>query len=205
MKELIQKNWWSLALRGLLLVVFGILVLAGVADNVESLMDYLGAMFLVTGIIYLVSGAVFYQRLKNWITLICISVIDIFIGLYVLFNASASQAIFTYIIGGWGILIGIFITILAFSYRKYRVVIMINGIISAILGVVIIANPLEPSAMNLLVGLYTVLLGSVIIYQGFRLKSGIPRHPTVAPSGESTERNERTPEPPLGEDGSVKD
>lgn len=200
MKELIQKNWWSLALRGLLLVIFGVLVLAGIADDVESLMGYLGAMFLVTGLIYLVSGAVFYRRLKNWVTLICISTIDIFIGLYVLFNASSSQAIFTYIIGGWGILIGIFISLLAFSYRKYRVVILINGIISAILGVVIIANPLEPSAMNLLVGLYTVLLGAVIIYQGFRLKSSFSRQPPATPPQDNSER---TPEPPHDEDGSV--
>ena len=53
----LAKNWWLLALRGLVAVVFGVLTLFNPAASLAVLVLFFGAYAMVDGIFAIIAGA----------------------------------------------------------------------------------------------------------------------------------------------------
>ncbi len=68
----LARNWWLLALRGVIAIIFGLLTLVNPAASLAVLVLLFGAYALVDGIFAIVAGATAPTGNKRWDWLIAV-------------------------------------------------------------------------------------------------------------------------------------
>jgi uncharacterized membrane protein HdeD (DUF308 family) len=139
----LKKVRWALGIYGVLSIVFGVIVIAWPGITLYALTILVGAWFLATGIVGLVtlaSGSVAEGR--GW--LVFKSLLDIALGVIVLVWPGISALALLYVVGIYAILLGI-VTIggafwLPFSGGDSALLVL-SGIVSIVFGVVMFAMP----------------------------------------------------------------
>lgn len=160
-------------LLGLLLLITGIIAFRNPLNSLVAIVAVFAVSAIIEGIIQLV----FRRRLREYAghkstSLIVLGVLDILIGVFLLFNMSAGLVALPYIFAIWFIVdsIGELIIADAFktvnnSYYWFKIVLNVLGII---LGFMLLFNPIT-SALTLafLVGFYFVISGIDFIVTSF--------------------------------------
>lgn len=173
------KNWWLVALKGLLLLVLGIFAVTRPAAAIMTLVTYTGIVSLLVGAFLVIAGISNFKRKGSGWT-IAEGVFDILFGVIVLtypFTSSVAAAtIFSIFLGFWALFGGFTLIGNAFRYRKVKGskwgLILVGGILTVICGWVIIANPFANMvALTVLIGMFTIIFGISTIVWAFQLKS----------------------------------
>ncbi len=170
MTQLIQKLWWTVALRGMLLLIFGIIALTAPLMPSETLMSYLSFLLLGMGIIVLVAVVSMRQNVSAWILLSFISLLDIALGGFILFNTHKSAGVFFKIIAAWALIMGLSQFLLAIRPSALRIFLLINGILSLGFALAIYFRVFSESNINFIVGLYTLLMSLFFLFVAFKMK-----------------------------------
>lgn len=166
---------WALILRGLLFVLFGALSIFLQSPTIYGPMFYLGLLFAITGIIYIVLAVMMRKNNSAWPWWLLWGLFDMLLGSYVLMNTERATDIFTNIIGGWAIVMSVAIIIAAIRDKRYRVILLINALVSLAFGFLILFNPFPAIiGLNFLIGLYALLFGMMVIYLGYMFKKEKP-------------------------------
>lgn len=169
--ELIRKNWWVLALQGLFLFAVGALVLLETFLLAEVL-NFLGLVFVVFGVLMLIWGIRSRKSSGNWWGLTFFGLIQAALGTLVLVYPSEASEIFDITIGSFAIIIGLAQFILGIGRKANRLMFFANGLVSAVVGVLIIFDPFESEeAVPFLVALFSAILGIFIIYYSVKLRN----------------------------------
>ncbi len=133
-------HWWLILLEGIAAFVVGILILAAPGISALTLTTLLGAYWFVSGIFSLVS--IFTNRM-SWGWKLVSGILGVVAGLVVLqypmFSAILVPAVIGVILGIDGILIGV--TRLVMSYRGAGWGVGILGMVSVLLGFVLLLFP----------------------------------------------------------------
>jgi uncharacterized membrane protein HdeD (DUF308 family) len=66
MRTMLARNWWVLALRGVLAIIFGVLALIWPGLTLFVLITMFGAYALVDGIFAVIAGIGSYGRNERW-------------------------------------------------------------------------------------------------------------------------------------------
>lgn len=173
------KNWWMVALKGLLLLLFGLFAITRPESAIMTLVTYAGIVSLIAGI-FLILTALANTNKKGWGWTLAEGIFDIVFGgiilTYPFGSAIASAIIFSIFIGFWALLGGFSLIGNAFRIKKDKGsrwgIILLGGILTTILGWVIISNPLSNSiALTVLIGVFAMLFGVATIIFAFELKS----------------------------------
>jgi uncharacterized membrane protein HdeD (DUF308 family) len=164
---------WSVALRGIAALVFGLLALARPGSVLIGLVLVFGAYALVDGVLTLVSAAKEHAEYgRGWLVLE--GVADIFIGLVALVWPGITALALTYLIAAWAIIKGIFEIVGAVRLRKYirrEWLYIVGGLVSILLGVAIFARPISGAlALTWMLGIYGVFFGVVLLGLSFNLR-----------------------------------
>ena len=176
MLETMVKRWWLISLRGLVALVLGIVLL--VLDPLaaaELLILFFGIYALVDGIIALVVGIINRppHRDRGW--LIAEGIIGILAGIAILLAPMLAGIIIIYFIAFWALLTGILEMIFSIAEWKYipgAWMILVTGIISVLLGGLILANVVAGAVLLvIIVAVYLVLFGLLLMLLGFSLKN----------------------------------
>jgi uncharacterized membrane protein HdeD (DUF308 family) len=181
MLEAMIKNWWLVALRGLIALIVGIILLVMPPEKAALfIVLFIGAYAMVDGIFALVVGIVNKpaHRDRGW--LIAEGIIGILAG-FAIFSAPLMAAVFLmYFIAFWALFTGIIEIIFAIAQWKSlpdNWLILLAGIISMILGILVLSNMVLGAAMIIvMVAVYLVMFGVLLIAVGFSLK-GLPVPP----------------------------
>ncbi len=170
--EILRKNWWLLALQGLLLIVLGALVIFSVGFRLTDLIAYLGISFLAFGLVMFFWGWRKRKTHSNWLGLSFFGVIQVIVGVLILSDPNWATSVFSYTIGGWAVLMGISQFVMGFGRNQNRLLYFLNGAVSIVMGILIIYNPFpSPNAMTYLVGFYSLLLGCFLIYYSLKARN----------------------------------
>ena len=176
MLETMFKRWWLISLRGLVALVLGIVLL--VLDPLaaaELLILFFGIYALVDGIFALVVGIINRppHRDRGW--LIAEGIIGILAGIAILLAPMLAGIIIIYFIAFWALLTGILEMIFSIAEWKYipgAWMILVTGIISVLLGGLILANVVAGAVLLvIIVAVYLVLFGLLLMLLGFSLKN----------------------------------
>ncbi|MFA5078666.1 MAG: DUF308 domain-containing protein [Dehalococcoidia bacterium] len=176
MLETMVKRWWLISLRGLVALVLGIVLL--VLDPLaaaELLILFIGIYALVDGIFALVVGIVNRppHRDRGW--LIAEGIIGILAGIAILLAPLLAGMIIIYFIAFWALLTGILEMVFSIAEWKYipgAWMILVTGIISVLLGGLILANIVAGAVLLvIIVAVYLVLFGLLLMLLGFSLKN----------------------------------
>lgn len=176
MLELLRKSWWTISLRGLFIVAFGVLAIMNVQQANEgqaitiafTIFLKLGFMFALSGALFLFVGIAFRKKLSNWFVLVLTGLPDLVLAGYIFLKGQDAAMYFAKIMGVWVIIVGLALLIAAIRVKFLRIVLGISGLVCIGFGLFVLLNKL----ISLIVvygtiSYFTVLLGIVIIALGF--------------------------------------
>jgi uncharacterized membrane protein HdeD (DUF308 family) len=192
MLSLLRKYWWSFALRGLFLMIFGIIAVTAPNMTSETLVLYLGFFMGAVGTVFVFVGLMIRKSAGNWYSFLLLALFDLFIAYYCIFKSDLAAFYFVRVIAVWALFMGISLFWIGFRLEKtQRIVLFINGILSTCFALLIYFNPLSMTSTNFMVGFYTILLSLFILYISYRLQRGSKKHTsglaTAAEQGTSYE------------------
>lgn len=174
-------NWWLLALKGLFAIIVGVLIFVRPIEALLGITLFIGIMALLGGVALIAYSISNRKHLEEWGWLLAEGIFDILIGIAIVGYPAFSALLLTSLLGVWFILSGIFQLIYYSRLRRRaanRQVVLVNGIITILLGLVIVINPFGGAlGLTLVVGVTAILYGLLQIYTAFRYReiaSNIP-------------------------------
>ena len=172
-KRTLPSLWWLPLVRGLLLIIFGLLMFARPGATLLILIQFMGAYWLVGGIFDLVEGLIGHtERARTW--MIISAIISILAGFFVLGHpviAGLLTATFLiYLIGIAAIASGVMHFFAgrdgSWSWGGFFI-----GILYIIFGLIVVANPLMTEALLItLLPIWAIITGIFAMVSAFMLR-----------------------------------
>jgi uncharacterized membrane protein HdeD (DUF308 family) len=168
------KSWWALALRGLVAILFGLTALFWPGLILAVLIVLFGAYALVDGLLAVVAAFRSSGRGMRRPLLLIDGAIGILFGILTLFWPGLTALALLYIIAFWTILSGITRIAMAIMLRREienEWSIALSGVLSVILGIVLILLPgAGLLAYAWLIGVLALAVGIALIYYAFGVR-----------------------------------
>lgn len=169
----LARNWWLLALRGVLAMLFGIMAILWPLMAFTVLAIFFGAYFLVDGVFALVA-AFLGRGSEPWWALLLEGLVGIIIGGLLLINPGFADEVLLIVIACWFIVTGIFEIVAAIMLRKAIVGefwLVLSGILSVVFGVLALIRPVVAAiTIAWLIGIYSIFFGAMLIALSMRLR-----------------------------------
>jgi uncharacterized membrane protein HdeD (DUF308 family) len=170
------KNWgWSALLRGLVTLLFGILVLVYPASSTTVLILFFGWFCLFEGL-FLVFSSLTQTRDKStfWTSMLG-GILGILVGVAVLWQPAFAAAYFVFFVAIWALMRGVTEIVLAIEYRKVFHHLWLNiftGLLTALLGIALMWDwQVGLSVLISVVGIFSVMIGFTLLILAFKLFS----------------------------------
>ena len=159
------KSWWSFLIRGIIAIAFGIILLAWPGSTVKVLAYGVGILALIDGAVETVWALALLFKKEQMGMLLARGLLGIFIGLLLLTKTGFALTFVVVLIAIWAIASGLveFMAGLSMPPKSGRGWIGAAGVLSVILGIVLLLLPLET--------VYTV----IVIFSIFLIVGGIVR------------------------------
>lgn len=172
--SVLVRNWWALALRGIIAIIFGLVALFLPVATMISLAWLFAAYLLVDGVFGIVSAIRAAQANERWGLLLAESILNILMGaIAILFPISAVLA-FVIITAAWALLTGALMLAAAFKLDAERGKwwMVLAGVVSILFGVALVISPLIGAVvLTWWVGAYAIVFGIVLLILAFRLRA----------------------------------
>lgn len=169
----LARNWWALALRGVLAILFGVLTFASPGATMLSLALLFAAYLLADGAFGIVSGVRAARRHERWGWLVAEGVLNILTGVVaVLFPLGAVLA-FVCVTAAWSILTGAAMIAAAGRLRPDhgRWWMVLGGVVSVVFGVLLVIAPLIGAVvLTWWLGGYVVAFGVLLLALASKLR-----------------------------------
>lgn len=184
MSIVLVRNWWALALRGLIAVLLGLAAFfwpGGIGPQALAvLVPVFGTFALIHGLFAL--GLAFMERgqyerwwvLEHWWLLLLEGGVGIAAGIITFAWSSISIGTLLYVIATWAIVNGLLELSAAVWLRNVfrdEALLMVGGILSLIFGLVLVLRPdAPPLAVLWLFGAFAVSFGVLLTMFALRLR-----------------------------------
>jgi len=170
-----KLNWWLLALRGLVAVLFGVLAFMWPGATLITLVWLFGAFALVNGILSLVLAAKTPKGYPKVGSLIFGGLLGILAGLLSFVMPGITALGLLILIAAWAIATGVMELIAAVRLRKVIAnewLLILAGIASVAFGVILLLQPAAGAlALIWLIATWAVLFGILLMILAFRMRS----------------------------------
>src|SRR5579864_3237021 len=181
MLHTLAKNWWALALRGLVAVLFGLLTFFLPGITLITLVLLFGVYALVDGVFNVIA---FFRVASHHWALLIEGIIGIIAGVLTFAWPGITAIVLLYLIAFWAIFTGVFEIIAGIRLRKAIAnewLLIVMGVLSLLFGVLILFAPGAGAlAIILWIGAYALVFGVFLLALAFRLRGH--RHLVVQPT-----------------------
>ena len=172
-KESLASIWWMPLVRGILLVLFGIIMIVNPGSTLLSLIWLLGIYWVVDGIFDIVEGIRGHtEKSRGW--MIVGGILSVLAGVLIIGNptfAGLFGATFLSTLIGFATAANGFILIFKGRDGEWSWWGLLLGILYVIFGVIIFANPLMTiGTLVWLFGFWAIVSGVLAIFLAFRLR-----------------------------------
>ncbi len=171
MLELLTRNWWVLALRGVLAILLGLICLAWPGVALVALVIVVGVYILADGILAVISSL--SERVKGWGWLLLEGIVLILLGFAVFKWPGITALALLVLFAIRAIFVGVLEIYESVQLRQVKGewLLGLAGAVSIIFGILILVLPRAGLfAMIWVIGLYAIIFGVLLISLGFRLK-----------------------------------
>ncbi len=170
------RNWWAVMLRGLIMVVFGIILLAWPDKSVTVVLRIFGIIILAYGIVVLIQALMARSREgEPFVAPLAGAIVAIVAGIITLAWPSATGLVVLYIVAIWAIVTGVIEIAAAFTFpvRDWPVwVLGLGGIISIAIGILLISFPSSGIVgLAWVIGIYALVVGALLSVVGLKMRS----------------------------------
>jgi uncharacterized membrane protein HdeD (DUF308 family) len=174
MNAVLADNWWAVALRGVLGILFGLVALLLPGATMLSLVLVFAAYALIDGVFAIVAAVRAARQGERWALLVLEGVIDIIAGVIALAWPGLTVVAFILVVAAWSIVSGGVLLGAAFRLKAThgRWWLALGGIVSVAYGMLLIAAPLVGAlVLTWWLGAYALVFGGVLLVLAFKLRA----------------------------------
>jgi len=170
---MLSRYWWMIALRGLLLLLFGLAAIAWPGVTLTVLVLWIGAGFMVNGA-FVLGAAIVGRDVQGRGWLLLDGLLGIGAGILTFLYPGITGLVLLWLVAGWAILSGALQIATAVQFRKVirgEWMLGLAGALAIVFGVLLIARPgVGLLTLALLIGWFALFYGVLLIALGFRLR-----------------------------------
>lgn len=175
--QALASLWWMPLIRGILLVLFGILMFTRPGATLLSLLWFMGIYWIVDGVFSLIEAVRGHPE-KSRIWLLISGIVSILGGLFILGNPIVAGLVggtfMAYLIGIAILVSGIMMIVAGREkdgVRQWSVWGLIMGILYVLFGLFVMANPLVTMVtLTWVFSIWAIVAGVVAVIMAFRLR-----------------------------------
>lgn len=175
MLQSLSRNWWTVFLRGVFSIIFGLLALFAPGLTLVALVLFFGVYALVDGITAVFTSFRTQEHNRHWWLHLIEGAVGILAGILVLIWPGIATLTLLMVIAAWAFLTGITQIVAAFRLRheiKNEWFLGLSGVLSVVFGAYIFLFPSGGAlAIAWLIGLYALVFGGFFIALSLRLRS----------------------------------
>jgi uncharacterized membrane protein HdeD (DUF308 family) len=187
MSAVLAGNWWLVALRGVLGIVFGALTLLYPDLTLLALVLVFSAYMLVDGSLAIVSAVRAARKGERWGLLVLEGICNIATGTLAFLWPGITVLVFTILIAAWAIVSGVLMCMASFrlTQRHGRWWLGAAGALSVIFGFLLVFAPLVGAiVLTIWLGAYALVFGGLLVALAFRLRARQGDRALAGPSSE---------------------
>jgi uncharacterized membrane protein HdeD (DUF308 family) len=173
MAAVLIGNWWALALRGVVAILFAIIAFAAPGATATALILIFGAYALIDGVFAFVAAQrAAHRHGRSW-PLVIEGILDILVALIAFVFPGVALVALIYVIAFWAIFSGVALVYAGIALLRLNghLLVSLGGVLSIVLGVVLLMQPgTGIVALSWWLGTYALLFGIVLISAAFRLR-----------------------------------
>lgn len=178
------RNWWLVALRGVVALLFGVLTIFRPGVTLAALILLFGAYAVVNGLFTIVAAIANRHGERHWVSLIVSGLLSIALGILTFLMPGVTGIVLLYLIAAWAIVTGIGEIVTAIRLRRVITgewFLILTGVVSVLFGLLLIVVPGAGAlAVTLWIGTYAMIIGIMLLALAFRLRSWGHDHVTDA-------------------------
>jgi uncharacterized membrane protein HdeD (DUF308 family) len=185
MVSVLPLNWWVLAIRGIVGILFGLIAFALPGVTLAALTLLFGAYALVDGIVSFIAAFRAGKLHRTWWPFLLEGIAGVLAAVATVLWPGLTLLVLLYMIAAWAIVTGVFEFVAAIRLRRLirnEWLLALAGVASILFGFVLFAAPAAGAiVLTLWVGAYAFIFGVLMLALSFRLRkwSGIP-HPQTS-------------------------
>ncbi|MGU3477388.1 HdeD family acid-resistance protein [Methylobacterium sp. D48H] len=181
MSAALARNWWLVALRGVIAVLFGAVAFIAPGAFVLSLVLFFAAYMLVDGVVAVVGAVRAAQRHERWGFMLVEGLVDIVVGVAAVLVPAAAVWAFVLLLAAWALVTGGLMIAAAFRLHLHygRWWLGLGGVVSILFGLALLINPgMSALVLTWWIGSYTFAFGILLLILAFKLRA---QHGAVGP------------------------
>jgi uncharacterized membrane protein HdeD (DUF308 family) len=172
--NLLARNWWALALRGVAAILFGAVAFLAPGFTLVWLVLLFGAYALLDGVLAIVAGIRAAERHERWWPFALEGLANLAVGVITFIMPAATAFVLVWFVAVWAILTGGLRISAAIRLRKEirgEWLLIVNGALSVLLGLFIIVRPIAGLvSLVWFVGAYATVYGIILLALALRLR-----------------------------------
>jgi uncharacterized membrane protein HdeD (DUF308 family) len=172
--QVLARNWWALALRGVFAIVFGLIAWLMPGITLYALVLLFGAYSFVDGIFGVAAAVRAAEHHTRWGWLLVEGIAGILTGIIAFVVPGITALVLLYLIAAWALVTGVLELIAGFRLHGHLAnewLLLLGGAASIIFGVILIVRPGAGAlALIWLIGIYALIFGILMLWLAFRLK-----------------------------------
>ncbi|MBU4386349.1 MAG: DUF308 domain-containing protein [Actinobacteria bacterium] len=173
-EDITLPRWWSFILRGIVALIFGVIVLTWPGATTLVLLILFGSLVLVSGLFALGGSIAAIARKEKWGAEMFLGILGILIGIVAFTRPGIVLETLIVIVAIWMILSGaieLFASIELPKKTDGKVWLGIAGVLSMGIGILFLAMPAVGIwTAILIIGIYSLVFSVVLFVLGFRVK-----------------------------------
>jgi uncharacterized membrane protein HdeD (DUF308 family) len=172
--ETLSRNWWALLLRGIVAILFGVLVFMQPGISLAALVLLFGAFAFADGLLALWTAISHRKDRENWWVLLLEGLLGVGVGALALLKPGLTALMLLFYIAIWAVATGVLEIVIAVRLRNEiqgEWMLILAGLASVAFGALLIASP-GPGALAVLwlIASYAILFGVLFVFLAFRIK-----------------------------------
>lgn len=174
MSASLARNWWLIALRGVIAIAFGVVAFVAPGAFVLSLVLLFAGYMLADGVFAIVGAVRAAQRHERWGFLLVEGIVDIVVAVAAVLVPGAAIWAFVLLVAAWALVTGGLMIAAAFRLHLHfgRWWLGLGGIVSILFGIALILEPgMSALVLTWWIGAYTFAFGVLLLILAIKLRS----------------------------------
>lgn len=169
-----SKSWKWMIVRGIVSIIFGIIVVIYPLSAATVLALFFGAYVFADGIFAIASIITSSEARKHFWSLLFEGIVGIAVGIVTFFLPEITLFGLIILISIWAVVTGISEIVLAIKIRKIiegEFLMIISGLLSIVFGILVFLRPLAGMVVTVyLIGIYAIMFGFLYVFFGISMR-----------------------------------
>jgi len=179
--EALARNWWLIALRGVLGVIFGVIALVMPVATILALVLLFSAYMVVDGAIAIYAAIRAARKQEGWGFLLFQGIASLAAAAIAFVWPGLTVVVFVLLIAAWSIVSGCLMLAAAMRTEQARWWLVLGGAAALLYGFLMIVAPLSGAVvLTWWLGAFALVFGAALIILSLKLRSRYSGRPAVA-------------------------